>query len=157
MPFFWVLAYSLISDSPEPWVSGLCAGKSPGEGNGNPPSSLAWEIPWTEETGRLQSMGSQKSQNWAHVHVHKQKKSKGHRRGWEVGWNCCHLGGRTPVSVLKENFLNEGPYPNLNLYSFIHSLNIVAGILFWRRRIWEEVILNPLKDPSGILRSRFGC
>ena len=23
---------------------------------------LAWEIPWTEELGRLQSMGSQKSQ-----------------------------------------------------------------------------------------------
>ena len=23
---------------------------------------LAWEIPWTEEPGRLQSMGSQKSQ-----------------------------------------------------------------------------------------------
>ena len=24
-------------------------------------SMLAWEIPWTEEPGRLQSMGSQKS------------------------------------------------------------------------------------------------
>ena len=24
-------------------------------------SNLAWEIPWTEEPGRLQSMGSQKS------------------------------------------------------------------------------------------------
>ena len=25
-------------------------------------SILAWEIPWTEESGRLQSMGSQKNQ-----------------------------------------------------------------------------------------------
>ena len=25
---------------------------------------LAWETPWTEEPGRLQSMGSQKSQTW---------------------------------------------------------------------------------------------
>ena len=25
------------------------------------PSILAWEIPWTEEPGRLESMGSQKS------------------------------------------------------------------------------------------------
>ena len=25
-------------------------------------STLDWEIPWTEEPGRLQSMGSQKSQ-----------------------------------------------------------------------------------------------
>ena len=29
-----------------------------GEGNGNPLSTLAWKIPWTEEPGRLQSMGS---------------------------------------------------------------------------------------------------
>ena len=27
-------------------------------GNGNPSSILAWKIPWTEEPGRLQSMGS---------------------------------------------------------------------------------------------------
>ena len=27
-------------------------------------SILAWEIPWMEEPGRLQSMGSQKSQTW---------------------------------------------------------------------------------------------
>ena len=29
-----------------------------GEGNGNPLRTLAWKIPWTEEPGRLQSMGS---------------------------------------------------------------------------------------------------
>ena len=27
-------------------------------------SILAWEIPWTEEPGGLQSMGPQKSQTW---------------------------------------------------------------------------------------------
>ena len=27
-------------------------------------SILAWEIPWTEESGRLQSMKSQRSQTW---------------------------------------------------------------------------------------------
>ena len=32
-------------------------GKSPREGNGNPLQYSAWEIPWTEEPGRLQSMG----------------------------------------------------------------------------------------------------
>ena len=36
-------------------------GRSPGEGNGNHSSVLAWEIPWTEELGRLQSIGPQKS------------------------------------------------------------------------------------------------
>ena len=31
---------------------------------------LAWEIPWIEEPGRLQSMGSQKSDTTEHTHVH---------------------------------------------------------------------------------------
>ena len=35
------------------------------EGNGNTSSILAWEIPWTEEPGGLQSMGSQRVRhNW---------------------------------------------------------------------------------------------
>ena len=38
------------------------SGISPEAGNGNPlhPSILAWRIPWTEEPGGLQSMGSQR-------------------------------------------------------------------------------------------------
>ena len=35
-------------------------GRSPGEGNGNHSSILAWKIPWTEEPGGLQSMRSQR-------------------------------------------------------------------------------------------------
>ena len=35
-------------------------GRSTGEGSGNPPSILAWIIPWTEEPGGLQSIGSQR-------------------------------------------------------------------------------------------------
>ena len=34
---------------------------SPGEGNCNPVIILAWEIPWTEEPCRVQSVGSQKN------------------------------------------------------------------------------------------------
>ena len=32
--------------------------RSPGEGNGTPLQILAWEIPWTQEPGGLQSTGS---------------------------------------------------------------------------------------------------
>ena len=39
----------------DPWVR-----RSPGEGNGNHSSILAWRISWTE-TGELQSMGSQRA------------------------------------------------------------------------------------------------
>ena len=35
------------------------SGRSPGEGNGNHSSILAWRIPWTENPGGLQSTGSQ--------------------------------------------------------------------------------------------------
>ena len=37
-------------------------GRSPGEGNGNHSSILAWRIPWTKETAGLQSVGVTKSQ-----------------------------------------------------------------------------------------------
>ena len=40
-------------------------GRSSGEGNGYPFSILAWEIPWIEEPGGLQSMGLQK--NWTQL------------------------------------------------------------------------------------------
>ena len=39
-----------------PWLE-----RSPGEGNAMYSSTLAWRIPWTEEPGRLQSMGVTKS------------------------------------------------------------------------------------------------
>ena len=35
-------------------------GRSPGEGNGNHSSILAWRILWREEPGGLQSLGSQR-------------------------------------------------------------------------------------------------
>ena len=34
------------------------------EETATPSSILAWEIPWTEEPGGLQSMGAAKSQTW---------------------------------------------------------------------------------------------
>ena len=37
-------------------------GRSPGVGNATHSNILAWEISWTEEPGRLQSMRWQKSQ-----------------------------------------------------------------------------------------------
>ena len=36
------------------------SGRSPGGGHGNPLQYSCLEIPWTEEPGRLQSMGSQR-------------------------------------------------------------------------------------------------
>ena len=47
------------------------SGRSFGEGNGTCSSVLAWKIPWTEEPGRLQSMGSQcRTRLSAHTCMH---------------------------------------------------------------------------------------
>ena len=58
------------------WIPG--SGRSPGGGNGNPLSVLAWKIPWTEEPGMLQSTGSQ-----------------------TVGHSCEHEHGPTRIGGLK--------------------------------------------------------
>ena len=50
-------------------------GRSPGGGNGNPLSILAWEIPWTEEPGGLQSLGLQRVR---HDLVTQQQSYSGH-------------------------------------------------------------------------------
>ena len=41
----------------------LGSGRSPGGGHGNPLPFLTWRIPWTEESGKLQSLGSQRARN----------------------------------------------------------------------------------------------
>ena len=44
--------------------------RHPGEGNATHSSILAWKIPWTEEPGRLRSMGSQRLSDWGHTRAH---------------------------------------------------------------------------------------
>ena len=46
----------------ETWVRSLGWEDTLEKGSATHSSILAWRIPWTEEPGRLQSMGSQKSQ-----------------------------------------------------------------------------------------------
>ena len=43
------------------------SGRSPGIENGSPLHILAWKIPWSEEPGGLQSMGSQESDTIEHL------------------------------------------------------------------------------------------
>ena len=54
------------------WVRSLGREDALEEGMATRSRILAWRIPWTEEPGRLQSMGSQKTQTrlsgWAFMH-----------------------------------------------------------------------------------------
>ena len=52
-------SYSIKYVPPSPVGSVPAWGRSPEEGNGNPVQYSCLEIPWAEDPGRLQSMGSQ--------------------------------------------------------------------------------------------------
>ena len=59
-----------MQEMQEMWIWSPDQEDSPGGGNGNP---FPWKIPWTEEPGRLWSMGSQRVRHsWAHTQMQKQ-------------------------------------------------------------------------------------
>ena len=58
------------------------SGRSPGEGYGYPLHILSWRIPWAEEPGGLQSIGSQRSQ--ARLKRLSNSKSEKDMGPWEV-------------------------------------------------------------------------
>ena len=54
----------------ETWVPSLGQEDPLGKEMATHSSILAWSIPWTEEPGGLQSMGSQKSRTWLSIDIH---------------------------------------------------------------------------------------
>ena len=69
------------------------------EGNGTPLQYSCWKIPWTEEPGRLQSMGSLKSDTteWLHFHaLEKEMATHSSILAWRVP-GTEELGGLLPT------------------------------------------------------------
>ena len=79
----------------ETWVQSLGREDTLEKGMATHFSILAWRIPWTEEPGRLQSMGSQRVwHDWAtnthtQTNIHSPLKS--------TGWNLFHLFCKTII------------------------------------------------------------
>ena len=84
--------------------AGLCFSpcESLGEGIGNPCSILAWRIPWTEEPGGLQTMGSQRIRHdWiANIQTHTLQPTvlTWRMKSWDLGvsWTQEQIGRETP-------------------------------------------------------------
>ena len=51
-------------------------------------STLAWKIPWTEEPGRLQSMGSLESDSTERLHFHFSLSCTGGGNGNPLQYSC---------------------------------------------------------------------
>ena len=107
--------------------------RSPGEGNGNLHSFLAWEIPWTEETGELLPSVSQRvGHDWVTkpplLHIYTLYLYTG-REGFLTYWLPIHKVEETwvwtsprhyycSVSILKVSFHRTGSshkYPEANI------------------------------------------
>ena len=58
------------------------------EGSGNHSSTLAWKIPWTEEPGGLQSMGSLESDTTERLHFHFSLSCTGEGNGNPLQCSC---------------------------------------------------------------------
>ena len=91
-----------------------------GEGHGAPSSALVWEIPWTEEPGGLQSMGSRRVRHdWAtslslFTFMH-----------WRRQWHP------TPVFLLGESQGQEpGGLPSMGLHRVGHDWRDLAAALW---------------------------
>ena len=75
-------------------------------------SALAWKIPWIEEPGRLQSMGSLRVNQIERLHFHFSLTCIGEGNGTPLqysclenprdGGACCHLWGRTESDTTEE-------------------------------------------------------
>ena len=51
-------------------------------------STLAWKIPWTEEPGRLQSMGRKELDTTDRLHFHFSLSCTGERNGKPLQYSC---------------------------------------------------------------------
>ena len=56
-------------------------------------SILAWKIPWTEESGRLQSMGSLRVNMTKRLHFHFSLACIGEGNGNPLQWSCLENPG----------------------------------------------------------------
>ena len=97
-------------------VSIPASGRSPGERNGTHSSIIAWEILWTEESGRLQFMGSQR-----HKLVSKQQETRNSHKHVNIPFWSFYR-GRKPTMRLE---LKQHPYTlhSSTSFSSLHYLN----------------------------------
>ena len=101
---------------------------------------LAWRIPWTEEPGGLQSMGSQRvGHSWAHTRAHPTMR----QRAWnnvEGQWSTDGKetnGVELSCNRISTWFLSFFPFLVANIYLESHMPNTVVGrILVWPQEHW---------------------
>ena len=103
----------------ETWVQSLSQEDPLENEMANPSSTLAWKMPWTEEPGRLQSMGSRRAgHNWATslLHFNRHLRFKWTHPQTQLNWTdtdstCPKLIAKLSANMLLPQFshLNQRP------------------------------------------------
>ena len=134
-------------------------GRCSEEGNGYPLSILAWEIPWTEEAGGLQSMRSRKT--WTvglsmcvhactHVHTHTHTQTQYQARNLALmevpswGNKIKEKGVSTFPHTSEYHFLAE--FSLLKLPSIIEGAEIITG----KEPVLKSGVFSKLLHPFRI-------
>ena len=134
-------------------------------------STLAWKIPWMEEPGRLQSMGSLRVEHdwatslWLFTFMHWRKKWQptpvflpGESQGWGTWWAAVYgvTQSRTRLKWLNNSNSNVEWVPNLHQYSSI--LHQYSALCFLLASIFFiQEICPQLQDVIANLTSLLGC
>ena len=111
-------------------------------------SVLAWKIPWTEEPGRLQSMGSQRvGHDWLHFHFHfRENVTK--RNKWTIfypsvmKYNLCllHIPWGFPDGASGKGSTSQ------HMRNKRHVFSPWVGTIPWRRKWQPTPVLFPVES-----------
>ena len=118
-------------------------------------SILAWEIPWTEEPGGLQSLGSQKSQTWLNT------KPQSTRMLWASKGNMWLL---TLLILSQERRIKEVQGPQWLVHrlwrvqsfhwipppTLTNCMTLGRSLHFWVSVLWTELCLPPNSYVKGL-------
>ena len=109
-----------------------------GEGNGNPVRIVAWRIPRTEESGKLQSIGSQRVRhNWSDLVLCMEKAMAPHSStlAWKIPW--MEEPGR--LQSMRSLRVGHGWATSLSFFTFIFHFHALekemathSSVLAWR-------------------------
>ena len=137
----------------EPWVQSL-GGEDPLKKEmATHPSLLAWRIPWTEEPGGLQSMGSRKSwmwlSDWAHSRIRQEVLTCCLPRSCLMGWaepgTCWRLfpaAAAWTISQFPHLSSGNSDCPYLTWVLCARHNVFSAGFVIWK--IWFFLMITSL-------------
>ena len=134
-------------------------------------STLAWKIPWMEETGGLQSWGREESDTTEQRHFHFSLSCIGEGNGNPLQCSClenprdggslvgCHLWGRTESDTTEVTWQQQQQYIHtMECYSAIKKNKFESVLVRWVNL--EPVIQNEVshkeKNKYSILTHIYG-